>query len=148
MTGNENPILTLHHLHENTVTNDFVTRDRILNELTTVQRELVALCELEVERLQENTRVRVEQTQSHVRHIIWELSVEIVPSPSFSNHSIFVLEILTEVVLQLRVIKRIPLRLSANETITLGEVLSKTHTETTGERQTTKVCVLRRGTRS
>ena len=147
MTRNENTVLTLHHLHENAVTDDLLTRNRILDELTTIQRELVSLRELEVERFEQHTRVSIEQTQSQVCNIVRKLSVEVVPSPSFSNHSILVLEILTEVVLQLRIIKRIPLRLSADETITLGEVLSETHAETTRERQTTEVSVLRRRTR-
>ena len=57
-------------------------------------------------------------------------------------------KILTKIVLQLRIGKRIPLRLSVDQTITLSEVLSKTHTETTRERQTTQIRILRRSTRS
>ena len=147
VTRNENSVLTLHHLYENAVTDDFVTRDRILDELTTVQRELVTLRELEVERFEQHTRLGVEQTQSQVRDIVRELPVEVVPSPSFTNHGIFVLEILTQVVLQLGIIKRIPLRLSTDETVSLGEVLSETHTEATRERQTAQVRVLRWSTR-
>ena len=147
VTRNKNPVLTLHHLHENAITDDFVTRDRILDELTTIQRELVTLRELEVERFEQHAGMRVEQTQSQVCDIVRELPIKVVARPAFSHHCVFVLKVFPEVVCQLGIIKRIPLRLSTNETITLGEVLSKTHTEATRERQTAKICVLRRSTR-
>ena len=135
-------VLTLHHLHENTVTDDFASRDGILDELTTIQGQLVPLRELEVKRLQEHAGMRVKQTQSQVGDIVRELPIKVVARPAFSHNCVFVLKVFPEVVCQLGIIERIPLCLSTNETVSLSEVLRETDTETTRERQSAQVSVL------
>ena len=142
MAWNKFSVPTLHHLHENTVTDDFASRDGILDELTTIQGQLIPLRELEVEGLQEHAGMRVKQTQPQVGDIVRELPIKVVPRPAFSHDCVFVLKVFPEVVCQLGIIKRIPLRLSTDKSVSLGEVLSKTHTEATRERQAAQVSVL------
>ena len=142
MAWNKFSVLTLHHLYENTVTDDFASRHRVFDELTTIQGQLVPLRELEVERLQEHARMRVKQTQSQVCDIVRELPIEVISRPAFSHHCVFVLKVFPEVVCQLGIIKGIPLRLSTDESVSLGEVLCETDTETTRERQPAQICVL------
>ena len=142
MAWNKFSILTLHHLHEDAVTDDFASRHRIFDELTTIQGQLVPLRELEVERLQKHARMRVKQTQSQVGDIVRELPIEVVPRPAFSHHCVFVLKVFPEVVCQLGIIKCVPLRLSTDKSVSLGEVLCETDTETTRERQPAQICVL------
>ena len=142
MAWNKFSVPTLHHLHEDAVTNDLASRDGILDELTTIQGQLVPLRELEVERLQEHAGMRVEQAQSQVGDIVRELPIKVVARPAFSHDCVLVLKVFPEVVCQLGIIKCIPLRLSTDESVSLGEVLCETDTETTRERQPAQICVL------
>ena len=142
MAWNKFSIRPLHHLHENTVTNDFASRHRVFDELTTIQGQLIPLRELEIERLQEHARMRVEQTQSQVGDIVRELAIEVVTRPAFSHDCVFVLKVFPEVVCQLGIVERVPLCLSTDESVSLSEVLCETNTETTRERQPAQICVL------
>ena len=142
MAWNKFSVPTLHHLHEDTVTDDFAPCHRVFDELTTIQGQLIPLRELEVERLQEHARMRVEQTQSQICDVMRELAIEVISRPAFSHHCVFVLKVFPEVVCQLGIIKGIPLCLSTDESVSLGEVLCETDTETTRERQPAQICVL------
>ena len=92
--------------------------------------------------------MRIEQTQSQVSNIVGELPIEVIPGPTRAYHCILVFEIFTQIVLELRIRKSIPFCLGIDQTITLGEVLSESHAETTRERQATEIGVLRRSTGS